>query len=181
MSSSLDLFCRERSSLVTGGYKKENCCGLIKFVHFYAGLLTSNQCRKDTCWLHPLCEHLSQSISNNEKVPDELLEVPEFYESERRIGCLLPFSLTICTWENSARILLMWSFLLCMESWRLISSGPYTTILDSFSCAAFYPDCSTNAYVFNQAKQFVVLSWFCYNMPYIMVWKKALFFQGICF
>lgn len=107
--------------------------------------------------------------------PDELFEVPEFYESERRIGCLLPFSLTIHTWGNSARILLMWSLLLCMESWRLISFGPYTTILDSFSCAAFCPDCSTNAYIFNQAQQFVVLPWFYYNMPYILVWKKHSF------
>lgn len=36
MSSSLDCFCRERSSLGTDGYKRENCYSLIKFVHFCA-------------------------------------------------------------------------------------------------------------------------------------------------
>jgi len=37
MSSSLDLFGRERSSLEAGGYKRENCYSLIKFVHFWDG------------------------------------------------------------------------------------------------------------------------------------------------
>lgn len=137
-------------------------------------LLASSWCRKDFRWLHPLCELLAQNISNHLKVQMNYLRCL-LYETERRIGCLLPFSLTIHTWENSTRILLMWSFLLCIGSWRLISFGPYTTILDSFSYAVFYPDCSTNAYIFNQAQQFVVLSWFCYNMPYIMAWKKHSF------
>lgn len=153
----------------------------VQICPFLCWLLASNQCRKNSRWLHPHYELLAQNISSHQKVQMNYFRCLSFYEIKRRIGCLLPFSLTIHTWENSARILLMWSFLLCIEDWRLISSGPYTTILDSFSCTVFYPDCSTYAYIFNQAQQFVVLSWFCYNTPYIMAWKKPHSFPGHLF
>lgn len=173
-SASTSSFCRERYSFETGGYMRENYYSPIKLVHFRAAywhFISVEKIRIDHILFVNICHKIFQTIRKSRWIIWGAWVLWEW----KKNWLPLPFSLSIHTLENSARTLLMWSFLLCIENWRFISFGPYTTILDSFSCAASYPDCSTNAYIFNQAQQFVVLSLFYYTMPYIIAWKKAPF------
>lgn len=62
-----DPFCREFFPWDRWVQERE-LLGPDKICPLLCCLLTSGQCRKDTCWHHLLHERLSQNISNNQKV-----------------------------------------------------------------------------------------------------------------